>query len=168
MKNVAMLGLLILGGAAGAQTTANLPVADGPFKPTMESLKNYQCPEWFRDAKFGIWAHWGPQSVPMDGDWYARGIYEQGSGHYNYHLEHYGHPSVFGYKDIIPLWKAEKWDPDRLMRLYKRAGAQYFVSMGSLSKDRMSNWRLSRFHSFCLFFGDSQSLKIPERPHRAM
>ena len=67
----------------------------------------------------------------MDGDWYARGIYEQGSGHYKYHLAHYGHPSVFGYKDIIPLWKAEKWDPDRLMQLYKKAGAKYFVSMGS-------------------------------------
>ena len=69
------------------------PIAAGPFQPTMESLKQYKCPEWFRDAKFGIWAHWGPQAVPMDGDWYARGIYEQGSKHYKYHLEHYGHPS---------------------------------------------------------------------------
>ena len=67
----------------------------------------------------------------MDGDWYARGMYEPGNKHYKYHLEHYGHPSEFGYKDIIPLWKAEKWDPDRLMNLYKKAGAKYFVSMGS-------------------------------------
>jgi alpha-L-fucosidase len=109
----------------------NLPVANGPFQPTPESLKDYQYPAWFRDAKFGIWAHWGPQAVPMDGDWYARGMYEPGNGHFKYHLEHYGHPSEFGYKDIIPLWKAEKWDPDRLMRLYKQAGAKYFVSMGS-------------------------------------
>lgn len=108
-----------------------LSVAPGPFKPTMESLTEYQCPDWFRDAKFGIWAHWGPQSVPMDGDWYARGMYEQGSGHYNYHVAHFGHPTQFGYKDIIPLWKAEKWDPARLMKLYKKAGARYFVSMGS-------------------------------------
>ena len=107
------------------------PVADGPFKPTRESLLQYQCPDWFRDAKFGIWAHWGPQAVPMDGDWYARGMYEPGNRHQKYHLEHYGHPSVFGYKDIIPLWKAEKWDPDRLMALYKKAGAKYFVSMGT-------------------------------------
>ncbi len=85
----------------------NLTIASGPFQPTMDSLKQYTCPDWFRDAKFGIWAHWGPQAVPMDGDWYARGIYEQGSKHYKYHLEHYGHPSQFGYKDIIPLWKAE-------------------------------------------------------------
>ncbi len=108
-----------------------LPVAEGPFKGTQESLAAYTCPEWFRDAKFGIWAHWGPQAVPMDGDWYARGMYEPGNGHYAYHLEHYKHPSEFGYKDIIPLWKAEKWDPERLMALYKRAGAKYFVSMGT-------------------------------------
>jgi len=108
-----------------------LDIASGPFKPDMDSLKQYKCPDWLRDAKFGIWAHWGPQAVPMDGDWYARGIYEQGSGHYNYHVAHYGHPSKFGYKDVIPLWKAEKWDPDRLMQLYRKAGAKYFVSMGS-------------------------------------
>ena len=134
----AFLLLLVQSGlafAADKPATMKLPVASGPFKPTMDSLKQYQCPEWFRDAKFGIWAHWGPQAVPMDGDWYARGIYEQGSGHYKYHLAHYGHPSVFGYKDIIPLWKAEKWDPDRLMQLYKKAGAKYFVSMGSHHDD---------------------------------
>jgi alpha-L-fucosidase len=117
--------------AAEAATSLQLPVAPGPFRPTMESLTNYHCPEWFRDAKFGIWAHWGPQAVPMDGDWYARHLYVQGNPQYQDHLEHYGHPSTNGYKDIIPLWKAEKWDPDRLMTLYQRAGARYFVSMGS-------------------------------------
>ena len=113
------------------QATLNLPIASGPFQPDMASLKQYKCPDWFRDAKFGIWAHWGPQSVPMMGDWYARHMYEQGSPDYNDHLARWGHPSEHGYKDIIPLWKAEKWDPDRLMKLYKRAGARYFVSMGS-------------------------------------
>jgi alpha-L-fucosidase len=121
--------------ADDAAPNTPLPVAEGPYKPTMDSLKQYKCPDWFRDAKFGIWAHWGPQAVPMDGDWYARGMYEQGSKHYKYHVEHYGHPSKFGYKDIIPLWKAEKWDPDRLMQLYKKAGAKYFVSMGSHHDD---------------------------------
>jgi alpha-L-fucosidase len=110
---------------------ADLPIARGPFKPTLESLTNYSCPQWFRDAKFGIWAHWGPQAVPMSGDWYARHMYEPGHPQYQHHLGHYGHPSTNGYKDIIPLWKAEKWDPDRLMSLYKKAGAKYFVSMGS-------------------------------------
>jgi alpha-L-fucosidase len=132
---ISMLLLSPLASLASADNAAPLPVAEGPFKPTMDSLKQYKCPDWFRDAKFGIWAHWGPQAVPMDGDWYARGMYEQGSKHYKYHLEHYGHPSKFGYKDIIPLWKAEKWDPDRLMQLYKKAGAKYFVSMGSHHDD---------------------------------
>jgi alpha-L-fucosidase len=112
----------------------------------MDSLKQYQCPDWFRDAKFGIWAHWGPQAVPMDGDWYARGMYEPGNKHYKYHLAHYGHPSEFGYKDIIPLWKAEKWDPDRLMQLYQKAGAKYFVSMGS-HHDNFFLWN-SKLHKW--------------------
>ena len=101
------------------------------FKPTFESFKNYKMPDWFRDAKFGIWAHWGPQAVPKHGDWYAKKMYQQGSPDYNYHVEHYGHPSKFGYKDIIQLWKAEKWNPEQLMALYKKAGAKYFVSMGT-------------------------------------
>jgi len=132
-----LLGLSLLfaaGLAARAAETADLPpltIAPGKYQPTMESLAGYQCPDWFRDAKFGIWAHWGPQAVPMDGDWYARGLYEPGNKHYTHHTNHYGHPSEFGYKDIIPLWKAEKWAPDRLMQLYKQAGARYFVSMGT-------------------------------------
>jgi len=123
-----------------------LPIAEGPFQPTMESLTNYSCPEWFRDAKFGIWAHWGPQAVPMNGDWYARGMYEPGNKHYAYHTNHYGHPSEFGYKDIIPMWKAEKWDPDRLMQLYQKAGAKYFVSMGS-HHDNFYLWN-SKLHKW--------------------
>ena len=107
-----------------------LPIADGPFKPTDESFKQYRYPDWFRDAKFGIWAHWGPQAVPRQGDWYARNMYIQGSAQNKYHVATYGHPTKFGYKDIIPLWKAEKWDPEKLMALYKKAGAKYFVSMG--------------------------------------
>jgi alpha-L-fucosidase len=115
--------------AVGVQA-AELPIILGPFQPTMASLTNYSCPEWFRDAKFGIWAHWGPQAVPMEGDWYARKMYQQGSPDYKDHLARYGHPSTNGWKDIIPLWKAEQWDPERLMALYKKAGARYFVSMG--------------------------------------
>ena len=135
MKTVALLSALAGCGLCFIQpataSTVSLPIASGQFQPTMESLTNYHCPQWFRDAKFGIWAHWGPQAVPMDGDWYARQMYQQGHPQYKDHLEHFGHPSTNGYKDIIPLWKAEKWDPDRLMALYKRAGAKYFVSMGS-------------------------------------
>lgn len=154
MKHNSRWMLLLLAALAGgtptlsAQTPLSLPISAGPFQPTMDSLTNYHCPEWFRDAKFGIWAHWGPQSVPMDGDWYARQMYIQGHAQYKDHLEHYGHPSTNGYKDIIPLWKAEKWDPDRLMALYKKAGAKYFVSMGS-HHDNFFLWnsKLHRWNS---------------------
>lgn len=103
----------------------------GPFEPFWESLKSYQCPAWFRDAKFGIWAHWSPQCVPERGDWYARNMYIQGSSQYEYHVKNYGHPSKFGYKDICHLWKAERWDPEALAKLYKRAGAEYLVSLAT-------------------------------------
>jgi alpha-L-fucosidase len=105
------------------------------YEPTLESFKQYQCPDWFRDAKFGIWAHWGPQAVPRQGDWYARNMYQEGSDDYKYHVTHYGYPAIFGYKDLIPLWKAEKWNPDLLMTLYKKTGAKYFVSMGTHHDD---------------------------------
>ncbi|MEO3756622.1 alpha-L-fucosidase [Streptomyces sp. B6B3] len=103
----------------------------GPFLPTLESLGSFVCPDWFRDAKLGIWSHWGPQSVPMYGDWYARNMYIEGSEQYRYHVRRYGHPSEFGYKDLVRLWKAENFDPDGLMDLYARAGARYFVALAS-------------------------------------
>lgn len=106
-------------------------MAQGPFTPDWKSLSSYQTPDWFRNAKFGIWAHWGPQCQPEFGDWYARAMYEEGSEAYRHHLEHYGHPSEFGFKDVIPLWKAEQWDPDSLLDLYKKAGARYFVALAN-------------------------------------
>jgi len=113
---------------------------DDKFKPTDESLQQYKYPAWFRDAKFGIWAHWGPQAVPRQGDWYARNMYVQKgqpweTDAYTSHLTTYGHPSVSGFKDIIPLWKAERWNPEELMKLYKKVGAKYFVSMGTHHDD---------------------------------
>ncbi len=101
------------------------------FEPTFESLRKYEAPKWFLDAKFGIWSHWGPQSVPMFGDWYARNMYIQGTQQYEYHVRHYGHPSKFGYKDICRLWKAEKFDPEGLMDKYVKAGARYFVAQAT-------------------------------------
>ncbi|MFD2594425.1 alpha-L-fucosidase [Sphingobacterium griseoflavum] len=102
-----------------------------PFRPDWVSLENYRVPEWFRDAKFGIWAHWGPQCQPERGDWYARGMYEEGSDQYNYHVQTYGHPSQFGFKDVINEWKAEQWDAEQLMDLYARTGAQYFMALAN-------------------------------------
>jgi alpha-L-fucosidase len=113
--------------------------APGPFVGTRESLSGYQVPDWFRKAKFGIWAHWGPQSAAEAGDWYARNIYIQGSRQNKYHVEHYGHPSKFGHKDLIPTWKGDKFDPDYLMDLYKKAGAKYFMTMG-VHHDNFDLW----------------------------
>lgn len=112
-------------------STSQEPVASGPFQPTWESLENYQAPEWFRDAKFGIWAHWGPQCEPEAGDWYARHMYVQGHNQYKHQLAQFGHPSQFGFKDVIHAWKAEKFDPEELLKLYKRAGAQYFFALAN-------------------------------------
>jgi len=121
-----------------------MKIKEGPFKPTLESLRKFECPEWFKDAKFGIWSHWGPQSVPMFGDWYARNIYIQGTEQYLYHLRRFGHPSKFGYKDIIKLWKAEKFEPEKLMELYVKAGAKYFVAQ-AVHHDNFDNWN-SKYH----------------------
>ena len=109
------------------------------FQPNWESLKQYRTPDWFRDAKFGIWAHWGPQCQPERGDWYARGMYQEGGWQYNDHLARYGHPSKEGFKDVIHRWKAENWDPDKLLALYKKAGAQYFVALAN-HHDNMDLW----------------------------
>ncbi len=132
---------LAAAGAAGASPgNAQTPsIAPGPFRGTRMSLKSYRVPEWFRDAKFGIWAHWGPQSAPEYGDWYARNMYVEGSRQYKYHVQKYGHPSKFGFKDVIGTWKAEKFDPAHLMSLYKKAGAKYFVSMG-VHHDNFDLW----------------------------
>jgi alpha-L-fucosidase len=116
-----------------------LPITPGPFQATRASLDAYRVPEWFRDAKFGIWSHWGPQSGVEDCDWFARNMYIQGSPQYEYHLKTYGHPSKVGYKDLIPLFKGDKWDPEHLMDLYAKAGAKYFVSMG-VHHDNFDMW----------------------------
>ena len=118
------------------------------FEPTFDSLRQYSAPDWFRDAKFGIWSHWGPQSVPMFGDWYARNMYIEGTPQYEYHLRHYGHPSEFGYKDICALWKAEKFAPAALMEKYVRAGARYFMAQAT-HHDHFFNYdsRINRMNS---------------------
>jgi len=115
--------LKTMGAACSALAVSKLAGATAkaqvPFEGTRESLKQYRIPDWFRDAKFGIWAHWGPQSAVEAGDWYARNMYMQGSEQYNYHTQTYGHPSKVGYKDVVNDWKAAKWDPDQLISLYK-------------------------------------------------
>lgn len=135
-KSLTVLLLALPGTAAVAQpappAALNLPpIAQGPFKPDWNSLTNYQTPEWFRDAKFGIWAHWGPQCQPEHGDWYARRMYIQGDADYKSHLLEYGHPSTNGFKDVIHEWKAANFDPDKLLAFYKRNGAKYFMALAN-------------------------------------
>jgi alpha-L-fucosidase len=109
-----------------------LAATAGPVRPTWQSLASaFRVPDWFRDAKFGIWAHWGPQCVPEAGDWYGRLMYIQGQPAYDHHLRHYGHPSRTGFIDIIGRWKAEAWQPEHLLSLYRKAGARYFMALAN-------------------------------------
>ena len=104
---------------------------DGPFKPTWDSLLDYEAPDWYRDAKFGIWAHWSPQCVAEAGDWYARNIYVEGQRQYKYHLDHYGPASRFGYKELCAQWTLLNWDPDEMITRYKKAGARIFAALAN-------------------------------------
>jgi len=124
----------------------NVPIAEGPCEPTWKSLgDHFQRPAWWRQAKIGMWLHWGPQSVGEDGDWYAKWIYmpQHAWGDYTrvypHHLERVGHPSETGYKDMLLRWKAENWDPEKLMALYKRAGARYVIGQG-MHHDNFDLW----------------------------
>ena len=118
--------------AGGSAPDAGAPpqIPSGLFAANRESLNTYRAPDWFGDAKFGIWNHWGPQSAAEYGDWYARRMYVEGEPQYQHHLQHYGHPSKTGFADVINSWKADKFDADYLVALYKKAGAKYYVSMG--------------------------------------
>jgi alpha-L-fucosidase len=146
--------LPLLSSCAGLGSGESLPplapggrYAAGPYQPNWDSLAaQYQCPEWFRDAKFGIWAHWSAQCVPEQGDWYARQMYIQGHPQYAHHLANYGHPSKFGFMEIDNLWKAERWEPEKLMALYRRAGAKYFFALAN-HHDNFDNYN-SRHHAW--------------------
>ena len=130
-----------------AQAQPFTDIASGPFKPDWESLKaQYQAPDWFRDAKFGIWACWSAQCVPEAGDWYARQMYIQGHKQYDDHLARFGHPADSGFMEMDNRWKAENWKPDALLDLYVKAGAKYFVSLAN-HHDNFDNYN-SRFHDW--------------------
>jgi len=132
----------LLTGSAAALASGAFPArfaTAGPLAADWQSLAAaYRVPDWFRDAKFGIWAHWGPQCQPERGDWYGRLMYvqqrqpwQQGETPYEHHIRTYGHPSRTGFIDIIGQWKAENWDPAYLLRRYQKAGARYFMAMAN-------------------------------------
>ncbi|MBC2670116.1 alpha-L-fucosidase [Novosphingobium piscinae] len=121
-------------GVLGASATATLLGLTRPARATISpdwtSLRSrWQVPGWFREARFGIWAHWSAQCVPEQGDWYGRLMYVEDHPHYAHHLRTWGHPADRGFLEIENLWKAENWDPAYLVRRYKAAGARYMVAL---------------------------------------
>ena len=103
-------------------------VAQGPFRASWDALEHYKVPEWYVDAKFGIFIHWGVYSVPgFDSEWYPRNMYIEGSPVFKHHIATYGPQSKFGYKDFIPMFRAERFDPDAWAELFRKAGAKYVV-----------------------------------------
>ena len=100
----------------------------GPFRPDWESLQKYEAPEWYKDAKFGIFIHWGVYSVPAFGnEWYPRSMYSTGSDEYKHHIATYGTQDKFGYKDFIPMFKAADFDAAAWAQLFQKSGAKYVV-----------------------------------------
>ena len=123
----------------------------GPFRPDWESLQKYEAPEWFKDAKFGIFIHWGLYSVPAFGnEWYPRNMYRQGSEEYKHHIATYGSLEKFGYKDFIPMFKADKFDATAWAELFKKAGAKYVVPVAehhdgfAMYDSGLSDWTVGK------------------------
>src|SRR5450756_3174654 len=114
MKLTRRQAVQLFGAAASAMAVSRafgqstIQVTPGRFSNTRDSLKSYVLPDWFGDAKFGIWSHWGPQSAVGDGDWYARNMYIEGSEQYEYHVKRFGPQSKVGYKDLVHLFTADK------------------------------------------------------------
>ncbi len=124
--------------------------AQDVYQPKWESLEKYQTPDWYRDAKFGIFIHWGVYSVPAYGsEWYPREMYRKGSDIYNHHVATYGPQNKFGYKDFIPMFKAEKFNADTWAQLFKKAGAKYVVPVAEHHDGfAMYNTSLSKWNAY--------------------
>jgi alpha-L-fucosidase len=123
----------------------------GPFRADWESLQKYEVPEWYKDAKFGIFIHWGVYSVPAFGnEWYPRNMYVPGSLEYMHHLATYGPQDRFGYKDFVPMFKAEHFDPSAWAELFKKSGAKYVVPVAehhdgfAMYDSELSDWTAAK------------------------
>jgi len=129
-------------------------IQTGPYKDTWDSLSRFHVPAWYRDAKFGIFIHWGVYSVPafsgsFGSDWYARNMYMEGSAEFEHHVKTYGPHKRFGYKDFIPLFKGEKFDPETWAALFQEAGARYVVPVAEHHDGfQMYRSELSRFNAY--------------------
>lgn len=133
MKNGLFVSLLLLISCAEEGykpdiTTVVSPKGTSVYQPDSASIaEHYKIPDWFRDSKLGIFIHWGPASVPAYDGWYARQMYDTASHVYDYHVQHYGPVDKFGYKEFIPMFTADKFNPEEWVRLFKEAGAKYVV-----------------------------------------
>ena len=126
-----ILGIVLLAWAIDAVSqTVNIPQEEGMFENNWESLKQWECPEWFKDAKFGLWAHWGPQCQAESGDWYARFMYYSDNP-YDEHRGIHFNPAEYGLKEFCRDWKAVKWNPEAIMAKYKAVGCKYFMTLGN-------------------------------------
>jgi alpha-L-fucosidase len=131
-------------------TLLSQATAQEKFQPSWSSLSRYRVPDWYRDAKFGIFIHWGVYSVPAFGsEWYPHEMYQQGSEVFKHHIQTYGPQNKFGYKDFIPLFKAEKFNPDQWADLFRRSGARYVVPVAEHHDGfAMYNTSLSKWNAF--------------------
>ena len=125
-------------------------IQKGRFKDSWDSLFNFTPPGWFSNAKFGIFIHWGVYSVPaFKNEWYSRNMYIQGSEEFKHHIATYGEHKKFGYKDFIPMFKAEKFNADEWAELFKTAGARYVVPVAEHHDGfQMYKSELSRFNAY--------------------
>jgi len=162
-------------GVKGAEATES-----EKYQPDWESLGRYRVPDWYRDTKFGIFLHWGVYSVPAyDNEWYPRNMYLRGEKAFDYHRRQYSPQSIFGYKDFIPMFKAQRWEPDRWVELFKKAGAKYVVPVGEhhdgfpMYDCILSQWTAAKMGPHRDVVGElaraarSQGLKLGVSSHRA-
>jgi alpha-L-fucosidase len=133
------------------------------YQPSWNSLKQHSTPQWFKDAKFGIYTHWGVYSVPAHGPnatWYPYNMYRQGTDQYNFHEKTFGHPSKFGYKDFIPMFTGDKFDADEWAELFHKAGAQFAGPVGEhhdgfcMWDTHYSEWNAARMGPHCDLVGE--------------
>ncbi|MEO7099561.1 MAG: alpha-L-fucosidase [Luteolibacter sp.] len=142
-------GSVTMGNAADfPEVKMDFPIESGPFQPTWGSIaNNYPAKDsaWLRQAKFGIWVHFGPQAAGQSGDWYARRMYVEsslntyGTDSYSNHIADFGHPSTSGYKDLIRNWNPTLLDPAALTQTYHNAGARFLFVQG-VHHDQYDNW----------------------------
>ena len=144
----------------------------GPFRPDWESLQKYETPEWYQDAKLGIFIHWGAYSVPaFSSEWYPRNMYEPGFDAYKHHIATYGPQDKFGYKDFIPMFKAERFDPSAWAELFKKAGAKYVVPVAehhdgfAMYDSRLSDWTAAKMGPHRDVIGDLSTAVRAEGLH---